>query len=105
MKPSELVLMASLGLSPSQAAAELLRLEPALINLAHLYPVAMATVIATTLNVRELPAIDARIGGKLAADDRVRVWGQTADGLWLVIEAGDLAGWVSRAWLKLHDPA
>lgn len=101
MRPSELILMASLCLSPSQATAELARLEPALINLAHLHPVTSATVLAGTLNVRELPTTGARILGQLAADARVSVWGKTTDARWLVIEAGDLAGWVSREWLRL----
>ena len=105
MKPSELVLMASLQLSPSQAEAELRRLEPALINLAHLYPVRTATITATTLNVRDLPSTDSAIRGKLAAGDHVQVWGQTADGFWIVIEAGDLVGWVSQLWLIMDNPA
>ena len=102
MKPSELVLMASLGLSPSEAAAELARLEPALINLAHLYPVAQGQVTATTLNVRAEPNVSAAVLGKLTKSAVVAIWGQTADAQWLVVEAGDLAGWVSREWVRLE---
>ena len=46
MKPAELVVMASLECSPAQAVSELARWEPALINLAHLHPVAGGIVTA-----------------------------------------------------------
>ncbi len=100
MKPSELVLMASLGLSPSEATAELARLEPALINLEYRHPVAQGRVTAQTLNVRAKPSTSADILGKLPLDAAVAIWGQTADARWLVIEAGELAGWVSREWVS-----
>lgn len=106
MKPSELILMASLGLSPGEAVAELARLEPALINLAYPHPVAGGLVTATTLNVRALPQVHAPVLGKLAQDAAVRIWGQTADGEWLVVEpvaeATGPAGWASRDWVAVQ---
>ena len=100
MKPAELVVMASLGCSPAQAVAELARWEPALINLAHLHPVAGGIVTATSLNVRALPDTNAPAMGKLAQDAVVEVWGRSADGKWLVIANPD--GWVAAEWVALQ---
>jgi uncharacterized protein YraI len=100
VKPAELVVMASLGCSPAQAVSELARWEPALINLAHLHPVAGGIVRATTLNVRAMPDTNAPALGKLAQDTAVEVWGRSADGRWLVI--GEPAGWVAAEWVTLQ---
>lgn len=97
MKPAELVLMASLGCSPNDAVAELRRLEPALINLAHLYPVATGLVTASTLLVRERPAATAQVIGRLHRDDTVRIWGRSADAKWLAVD--EPCGWVSADWV------
>lgn len=99
MKPSELVIMVSLGCSPGEAIAELIRLEPALINLETPFPVGMGTVRAQTLNVRERPDVNAKRIGQLRQGDIVEVWGRSADGIWLGI--GEPAGWVARDWVTV----
>lgn len=102
MRPSELVLMASLELSPTEAAAELVRLEPALINLQYLHLVAMGIVTASVLNVRERPNATAQVIGRLRQDNVVEIWGKSADGNWLAV-GGTQPGWVAREWVALPD--
>lgn len=100
--PCELIVMASLGCSPAEAVQELVRLEPALINLCqgHLEAVAAGVVTASTLNVREEPSTRAATIAKLAEGAAVQVWGRSPDGRWLAIDGP--AGWVSAEWVALR---
>lgn len=58
-----------------------------------------ATVTADTLNVRTDRGTAYPIVGQLARDTIVTVW--AAVGAWYLVQAGDVTGWCSAAWLRV----
>lgn len=99
----ELIIMSTLGCSLAQAHAEYASIEPILINLQHPVPVGRGTVTAAALNVRETPTVKAKLCGELPAGFRVAIWGRRqtkTEGLWLCVPVGEVAGWVSAAWVQ-----
>lgn len=103
----ELVIMATLGCSATQAQIEYQELEPILINLNTPGLLGYGAVTAATLNVRTTPGTGVKVVGTLTQGQKLEIWGRArnvANGLWLCVRAGSIVGWVSAAYIQELQP-
>jgi uncharacterized protein (TIGR02594 family) len=59
-------------------------------------------VVATALNVREMPSITAKVIGFLHKPEIVEPISRSGDGYWFRIKLADKEGWVSHKYLQLE---
>ena len=58
------------------------------------------------LNVRAAPAADAAVAGQVEPGSALVVLGRSADGAWLSVRQGDVAGWAAAQFVRVDaDPA
>lgn len=63
-------------------------------------------ISAGRLNVRAAPAAEAEISGRLEPESALVVLGRSADGQWLSVRQGEIAGWAAAQFVRVDaDPA
>jgi len=96
----EMVIMGTEGWTPQAAQAFYQQILNILVNLASPGLLGHGTVTAELLNVRDQPGVTGNILAGLRRGAAVEVWGRTPKNNWLCVRAGDLAGWVSAAYVQ-----